>query len=259
MLLGVVVAGVLAVSTPALGDEFSACMTRAQQKVSTCPPSTGGQACMAAYTVDMAACRKAADVRQEQRSAAMAEADRQTAQRNARIQEREQLRSELSKFTGGWIEAASDGDLDGAHATVERAALRLKAIALELGESVAPSSDEAARQLLAALDTAVVQEKACRNDKKCMAARAAKKAAAEFFDVVVGPMCQADQMRESAIQDMATERANPSGVVSLGRLHEDGGQIQAANAQLAALAPQYAKFRKHAWPGWRKECSPSAP
>jgi hypothetical protein len=87
-----------------------------------------------------------------------------------------------------------------------------------------------------------------------MAARAARKAAEEFFTSVAAPMCEADKAREAAEAGIAKERANPSGVVDLNVLHSLGAEVQDAKEQIKSLAPAYVKFRHHAWTGWRSEC-----
>lgn len=105
-----------------------------------------------------------------------------------------------------------------------------------------------------AIRARVSAERACRADAKCISKREADAAEKEFVSTVVGPMCDADQTRESASATIANERANPSGVVDLDALHTAGEQLQGAKITLKNLAPVYAKARHHPWNGWRTEC-----
>lgn len=157
-----------------------------------------------------------------------------------------------------FIQGLSDTDLAGYPAKIKIEETRVDFIASDLGTALPGRDAASTADFIAQVTAAVAQEQACRADKKCMVARAVKKAEEQFFANVVQPMCQADMAKEAATQDMATERANPSGYVDKVRLHDDGETIQASQAQLAAGAPTYAKVRHHAWPGWRKECKPAA-
>jgi hypothetical protein len=153
---------------------------------------------------------------------------------------------------GDGLEAFSDADLDAVPTEARKALARIADIGLDLTGRTLPQDkrDEGWDQI----NGFVAKEKACRADKKCMADRAARKAEEQFFATVVQPMCQADQERESALADMAHERANPSGYVNKVLLHDLGATVQAAQEQLAAMLPSYVKVRHHPWRGWRTEC-----
>ena len=155
-----------------------------------------------------------------------------------------------AKYTPAWAEQASPAELAGAHAEYIAAVAHTLPILRRWGVPVPPVT----AAITEALDALVAGEQACRATPKCMAAREAAKADAVFFEATVQPMCQADQDRESAIAGQVHERANPSGVVSLSRLHELGAEQQAAQARIAALGPEYAAHRHHGWAGWRTEC-----
>lgn len=70
---------------------------------------------------------------------------------------------------------------------------------------------------------------------------------------IVVPLCEATWGRDNAKADLAHEKANPSGVVDLVRLHADGEAIQYWQSQIDALAPQYAAYRHHALTSWQAE------
>jgi hypothetical protein len=123
---------------------------------------------------------------------------------------------------------------------------RFNALSVDLKRTPLVDVDKARAELQASVD----KEKSCRADAKCMGARAE----VTFEESVVTPMCVADKERETAVADLAHERANPSGVVDLNRLHMDGEEIQTHQSEIAALVPQYVAFRHHPWRGWRSEC-----
>ena len=155
-----------------------------------------------------------------------------------------------AKYTPAWAEGASEPELQGAHAEYIVAVAHALAVArswrLPVGHATAALTEP--------LDALVAGELACRAAPKCLAAREAAKAEATFFGATVQPMCLAEQDREAAAASLARERANPSGVVSLSRLHELGAEQQAAQGRLAELVPEYTARRHHGWPGWRAEC-----
>lgn len=70
---------------------------------------------------------------------------------------------------------------------------------------------------------------------------------------IIVPLCEATWALDSAKADMAREKANPSGVHDLRVLHSAGSAAQSAQDWIAALKPQYATYRKHAYTGWRSE------
>jgi hypothetical protein len=70
---------------------------------------------------------------------------------------------------------------------------------------------------------------------------------------VILPLCQAVWGRDAAKADMAHEKANPSGVVDLQRLHDDGETIQTFQAEIDALTPQYVAARHHGFTKWQDE------
>lgn len=84
----------------------------------------------------------------------------------------------------------------------------------------------------ATMRRAVENEKQCRATPRCMDERAAK------------PVCDAIEMRRSAVQDIARERSNPGGAVDLHFLHQLGQNIQDADAQLPGLRAEYKAIRK---------------
>jgi hypothetical protein len=188
-----------------------------------------------------------------------------TACRARMTAEREELRGLLARIqawqpkgykdAGEGVEGLSDAELAAVTPDAIRAALaRLYELNADLTGKTPEQDETVMAKAIAEIGGFVAAERACRGDAKCVAARAAKKAEADFFAAVVSPMCEADKIRELAAADIARERANPSGVVDLNYLHQAGEQMQTAQQQLKELSPAYVKFRRHAWPGWKAEC-----
>ena len=71
-------------------------------------------------------------------------------------------------------------------------------------------------------------------------------------DIVV-PICDTVWTLESLRQALAQEKANPSGVVDLRKLHDTGAAIQQYEQVLAQQKPVYAAFRHHPFTGWQSE------
>jgi hypothetical protein len=228
-----------------------------------------GFACMGAKPDEIVLCHKCADESNTGRGTAVmwgtqgayggaSATDRAfLACRDRMVSERAEAKSLVDHFgqlTPAWFESASDADLDTVVGTTLKQLARLNAISIDLGKGPLPDFDNTAAKVVDDLQASVTKEKACRADKKCMDARAAKKAEEQFFTSVVQPMCQADQDREAAVADMAHERANPSGYVDKTKLYNDGAVVQQSQEQLAAAAPAYVKVRHHPWRGWRTEC-----
>lgn len=94
--------------------------------------------------------------------------------------------------------------------------------------------------MVAGLDALVERERSCRASVKCMADRA-------FREDVVKVMCSHERTIALAKADIERERSNPSGVVDLEVLHDDGDTIQREQDALDALRPKYVAVRHHAW------------
>jgi hypothetical protein len=173
--------------------------------------------------------------------------------------ESEALLAEAQKYTPDWFESATEEQLAHAVPDALRTLARLNGISIDLGHP--PPPDLAARVAAAKgeLQGMVDKERACRVDARCTAARAAKRAEAEFVSSTVDPMCELDQRREQAIAYMAHEQANPSGYVDRVLLHQLGADIQSYREQLASYMPQFLKVRHRAWRGWRAECPQNVP
>ena len=154
---------------------------------------------------------------------------------------------------GDGVEGLTDADLDSLIPDARAALRRIAEIQLDLGTR-RPDAGDAAEKGIAEIERFQANERACRSDKKCMADRAARKAEEKFFAETVAPLCETDKEREQALADIAHERANPSGVVSLSALHEAGARVQDAQDRIRTLSPAYTAVRKHAFRGWRTEC-----
>jgi|CZKU01.1.fsa_nt_gi hypothetical protein len=170
-----------------------------------------------------------------------------------RVARRDALLAKLNAYAPlAWYETASDEALSGAADDARTAFDGLAVVSRALGKE--PMTDAEVSADLEQIRAAVTREQTCQADKKCMADRAARKAEEKFFAEVVSSLCVADKDREQAQADIARERANPSGVVSLSALHEAGERVQVAQDQIRALGPAYTAVRKHAFRGWRTEC-----
>ena len=84
-------------------------------------------------------------------------------------------------------------------------------------------------------DAAIDREIQCRATPQCLADRAKLR-----LDQATAPICNLLQQRASAVQDIALENSNPSGVRDLRVLHDAGETMQAVDAQLPALKSRYA-------------------
>ncbi|HEV3194141.1 MAG TPA: hypothetical protein VGY54_26735, partial [Polyangiaceae bacterium] len=70
---------------------------------------------------------------------------------------------------------------------------------------------------------------------------------------VVLPLCRAIWIIDGARARIARERANPSGVVDLKRLHDWGQDIQEQQLVVDDLRPKYVAQRHHAFSKWESE------
>lgn len=69
----------------------------------------------------------------------------------------------------------------------------------------------------------------------------------------VVPLCEATWGLENARAELAQEKANPSGVHDLARMHTAGEAIQYYQALIAQFRPRYAAVRHHAFTDWHTE------
>lgn len=81
------------------------------------------------------------------------------------------------------------------------------------------------------LDQVIVAEVACRASDKCMGDR----------------MCALVADRRDVYRQIATEKANPAGVVDLVRLHTLGEEAQSVEATIKVMATWYQAARKKPW------------
>lgn len=137
---------------------------------------------------------------------------------------------------------ASKKDFAFTRATMED--IRQSIIEVRCTETVLAPKQRAAAQAFEARATKVIAD--------LETAIAAEEKARE---AVVLPMCEATFAVEDARAGIAHERANPSGVVNLARLHEYGETIQYYQPQIDALRPQYVALRHHGFGGWNSEAA----
>jgi hypothetical protein len=165
----------------------------------------------------------------------------------------------LKPFTDQTFENLRSEDLDSAVDRIRAESSRLqgladadnyeedgvKGMAVPAIAGLAKLAEEVAKE--------VADEKKCRADKKCVAAREAVRAEKKFVQEVLGPLCGAsvDLERNRAI--IVREKANPSGVVDLSVLHDAGEAIQNEQERIRSLMPAYAATRHHPFGGWRSE------
>jgi len=93
---------------------------------------------------------------------------------------------------------------------------------------------EAFEKWASAIERDLDEELQCRASAQCMADRARA-----IADQIACDICAAIEDRDDARRQMATERANPSGVVDLVALHDLGERIQFATNNIANLKSQY--------------------
>jgi hypothetical protein len=248
-------------SPDAKASAMSECKARAALDWQNCthrPGATNNE--MAACDVASASAEDACE--KTQRRVQIDERTAFDACRTRTTKETEELKTLVGKFSnwqprgyqgaGDGIEALTDAELDALIPTARAALQRENEIAVDLGQASLPT--DKAEQAITELQGFQTKERACRADKKCMAARAAKKAEEQFYANVVAPMCMADKEREQAQADIANERANPSGVVDMNVLHEAGAAVQASQKTITDFTPEYVKTRHHGWRGWKTEC-----
>ncbi len=102
-------------------------------------------------------------------------------------------------------------------------------------------------------DRAIAEAFVVRAEKWADAADARLAAEDSARTNVIVPICQATWMLDQAKADIAHERANPSGVHDLRRLHSAGEVAQHAQESINALKPQYLAHRKHPFARWQSE------
>jgi hypothetical protein len=172
--------------------------------------------------------------------------------------ERQADSEEISQWTPEYFASAAMGDVAGA--VPERISFMKKRLA-EVCTSLPPAKLAEYTAVLDSIDANVKRivenERKCRADARCMAARAVRtREAAEeetFGAEVAKPLCEAAWNLDAAREAIRVEKANPSGVVDLVSLHQSGQAVQYAQAQITALTPKYMARRKHAFRGWTTE------
>jgi hypothetical protein len=130
----------------------------------------------------------------------------------------------------------SDPELAGYVALEQGRQDRIGIIFADLG---LPKQDSQAS--MASVASKVAAELTCRADTQCMAARQAKALASR--------MCSNIAMIRNMQERIRVERANPSGVVDLAELHDDGDIIQRNQAELAQAKAQYLTLTHKAFEG----------
>jgi hypothetical protein len=129
-----------------------------------------------------------------------------------------------------WVRGLSDTDLNGAVALVQNQVDRVKAISTDLAVPMDPSITN---QVMQTTD-AVTKEKTCRVTPQCMTDRQAK----ALRDDMCADLAEIRSMQER----IRIEKANPSGVVDLKSLHDDGETIQRDQADLKSKGADYLKL-----------------
>ena len=141
----------------------------------------------------------------------------------------------------GFLLRLSDADLAAYPAKIRTEEARVAEIAADLG---IPAQDWRASDAKTADE--VTREQTCRATPQCMADRQAK--------ILRATMC-ADLAEIREMQErIKIERANPSGVVDLRELHDDGDIIQRDQARVAAKKAEYVKIARK--PFAASMCSP---
>jgi hypothetical protein len=161
-----------------------------------------------------------------------------------RDQANERIRSATSTEA---MESYSLANLDTLVPAIRNETARLR------GSSTYDPSDEPECERLdrvaESMAIAVSDEKACRVDKPCMAARAER----HFVSDVVGPLCQSAAIVADAKEKIAYEKANPAHVVDLVWLHDQGQRLQEAVNSSIPLRAAYRRMRGHEFSGINSE------
>jgi hypothetical protein len=165
------------------------------------------------------------------------EADRREKRQAAQIKA---VTAELFAKANGWtVEFFSEGDTpDGARGDIEGTEtprVAIPAVKERLERARCYSDTEVTRadavldKLSALMESAIADEAKCRATPSCMGARIAVN------------VCGWIASRKDALREIASEKANPGGVVDLVKLHDLGQSVQALDGRIGAGKADYVR------------------
>jgi len=186
-----------------------------------------GQACTGLRGQQQVECQRA------QVQAQIAAAQRQQAVAKEKAEMLAILQRQLQEARApGFLASLSAADLAAYPTKIRSENARVAEIFADLG---LPKQDEQTAQAAEAETTdKVAKEQTCRATPQCMTDRQAKALRADMC----ADIAEIKDMQER----ISIERANPSGVVDLRELHDDGDTIQRDQAKLATEKSAYAKL-----------------
>lgn len=183
------------------------------------------------------ACEKEAREREER-----AEQERKREQQ----QEVDDLVAKLTQYgTPAPYEDLDEGALGAAPERVESMRNRLHELRPDYALDALPDAG-VALSLLGA-------ERKCRANRRCMAARAYRKAEEKFFSETLGPLCRYSRELQIARRDVGRERLNRTGATDPDKLQKDLQRIKDDRERIEKLMPAYVARRHHGFNGWQTE------
>lgn len=240
------VALALGAGTTARADEISDCLARMhvtdlQAQCARDPSGViGAVSCQSVQSMIESArvsCAQEAQARKEQ-----AEQERKKQEQK----EADDLVEKLREYGGpGVYEDLAEDELGSAPDRVEVMRNRLH----ELRPDYAMDA-LADRQAVSAL---VAAERKCRASRRCMTARAWRKAEDKFYAETLLPMCTYSRQMQVAREDAARGRTNRPGDVDAGKLHDDIQTVAENRDRIKDLMPAYVARRHHPFRGWQTE------
>jgi len=99
----------------------------------------------------------------------------------------------------------------------------------------------------------VTRERKCRLSRRCMSARAYRKAEEKFFAETLGPMCRYSRDLQILRREVARERSSPPGAVDTEKMKKDQQRAKDDRERIKELTPAYVARRHHAFGGWQTE------
>ena len=99
----------------------------------------------------------------------------------------------------------------------------------------------------------VAQERKCRLSRRCMSARATRKAEEKFFAETLGPICRYSRDLQTVRREIARETSNPPGAVDADERSKDLQRAKDDRERIKELMPAYIARRHRAFTGWQTE------
>lgn len=158
------------------------------------------------------------------------QADRQRASVESAKEKNERLEAQDAKRTEDrQVRQAAQNAADAEKHETEERNYEEKRVQAQVTQRERYAAKKAAQEQAQAADEAAVDAEIaqCRADSRCVWKRVSE------------PLCEALKNKRLYQQDMAKERANPSGVVNIKYLHELGVEIQSCDENIAMFRKDY--------------------